>query len=152
MTDQSAATEQSTSIRTSVAPSAILPDQRESTPPPDAEFNRSSTTVVPAEADDTIVVVAQRTKRKRLDSGTLSANGAGTPGESEVRKKRRKEEKGKAKVPTPEIQIFDYTTAPNILDDLPVEEVDAVQTARAAGKGKGKGKGEGKRRKQKGQP
>ena len=92
-------------------------------------------------------MVAQRTKRKRLDGGTLSVNGTGTPGESEVRKKRRNEEKGKAKVPTPEIQIFDYTTAPNILDDLPVEEGDVVQK----GKGKGKGKGEGKRRKKTGQ-
>jgi hypothetical protein len=57
-------------------------------------------------------------------------------------------EKEKAKAPTPEIQIFDYATAPNILDDLPVEEEDALQTIRDARKGRG----ESKRGKKKGAP
>src|SRR5258708_40368282 len=95
---------------------------------------------MPAEADDTIVVVGQRKKRKRLDSGVPSVNVSGTQGESEVRsarKKKRKEEKGKAKVLTPEIQTFDYATAPNILDYLPVEEEGVVQKVRGARKGRG---------------
>lgn len=94
-------------------------------------------------------MVAQRKKRKRFDSGTPPANGSGTPqGESDARsarKKKRKEKKEKAKAPTPEIQIFDYATAPNILDDLPVEESDALQTIRDARKGRG-GSKKGKKR------
>jgi hypothetical protein len=129
-----------------VPPSAIFPAQRESTSPLDIARNPSNTPVIPAEADDTIVVVAQRKKRKRVDSGTPPANGSGTPqGEGEVRparKKRHKEEKKKAKAPTPEIQIFDYATAPNILDDVPVEEKDTAQTIQ--------GRGENKRGKKKG--
>ena len=127
-----------------MAPSAILPAQKGSTPPLDTAPNPSKTIVRPAEPDDTIVVVAQRKKRKRVDSRAPSTNDSGTPqGESEVRptrKKKRKEEKEKGKAPTPEIAIFDYATAPNILDDLLVEEEDAARTGRDAKKGRGESK------------
>ena len=65
-----------------------------------------------------------------------------------ARKKKRKEQKEKAKSQTPDIQIYDYATAPNILDDLPGEEGDALQTIRDARKGRGRG--ESKRGKKKG--
>jgi len=85
-------------------------------------------------------VVAQRKKRKRLESGTSSVNGSATPqGESDVRsarKKKRKGEKEKAKSQTPDIQIYDYATAPNILNDRPVEEEDARHAIREARKGR----------------
>ena len=119
-------------------PSADLSADKEPTPPPDAASN-TITTASPAEADDTIVVVAQRKKRKRFDSGTPSANGSGTPqGGSDMRsarKKKRKEGKEKAKPPTQEIQIFDYATAPNILD-ASVEKEDALHTIRDRRKGR----------------
>jgi hypothetical protein len=138
-----AAPEQSVSVESSVPPSAVLSAQKESIPPPDSALN-TTTTVIPAEADDTIVVVAQRKKRKRYDGGTSSANPSGTPqGESDVRsgrKKKRKEQKEKAKSQTPDIQIYDYATAPNILDGPPVEKVVAQHTIRDARKGRGERK------------
>jgi hypothetical protein len=140
----SIAIEQSTFVGPSMPPSAIPPAKKGSTPPPAVVPDPSSTPVIPAEADDTIVVVAQRKKRKRVESGTPSANDSSTPrGEGEVRsarKRKRKEEKGKAKAPTPEIQIFDYATAPNILDDLPVAEENVMQTIRDARRGRGESK------------
>ncbi|KAJ8523231.1 hypothetical protein ONZ45_g260 [Pleurotus djamor] len=89
--------------------------------------------------EDTIIVVGQRSKkRKRKDNNKGSVAEAGGEGEATSSASPRKAKKAKDSDNEKESEKpFDFSTVPNILDDAPAVEAEAVKRKRKQNKGGG---------------
>ena len=95
------------------------PDHQEDVEDPASEHHVETDVV-----EDTIVVVGQPRQKKRKRAKMSSDSKEFTPGVQPPKKARNKKDEVEEDQTVEDVEPFDYTSAPNLLDDVPAVDTE----------------------------